>query len=320
MIVTVTLNPAVDKTLVVRAFKPGATNRATIDRVELGGKGINVARTLKRLGCDVLATGFLGADDHHATRAMLAQHGIDSAFVPVVGETRVNLKVIDPVTGLETEINEPGFVVPANAIAMLTTKLRALARKASIMVLSGSLPPGAPVDLYAQLLALAHAEGVRTMLDTAGAALAHGLAAGPDLVKPNRAEVEELLGTPIMDENSLLSAADRILAMGARHVVVSLGPDGALSASPEGIWRASSPAVTARSTVGAGDAMMAALAYGLMQSLPAPETLRFAMAVSCAAAATVERYPLSHEIQTLLPRILVEPCPVAPMSARPRAS
>jgi 1-phosphofructokinase len=157
------------------------------------------------------------------------------------------------------------------------------------------------------------------MLDTAGAALAHGLAAGPDLVKPNRAEVEELLGTPIVDETSLLSAADRILAMGARKVVISLGPDGALSASPDGIWRAYSPAVTARSTVGAGDAMMAALAYGLMQSLPPHETLRLALAVSCAAAATVERYPFSNEIQTLLPQILVEPCSAAPLSARPGA-
>lgn len=317
MIVTVTLNPAIDKTLIVHAFKPGATNRAAIDRIELGGKGINVARTLKRLGCDVIATGFLGADDHHGTRAMLAQHGIEADFVPVVGETRVNLKLIDPLTGVETEINEPGFTVPPDAISMLSAKLRALARHASVMVLSGSLPPGTPVDLYAQLVALVRAEGVRALLDTGGAALAHGLAAGPDLVKPNRAEAEALLGTSLTDDPGLAAAAERMLDMGARGVVISLGPDGALSASRDGMWRAYSPAVTPLSTVGAGDAMMAALAYGLMQSLAPPEALRFATAVGCAAAATAERYPVSDEIQAVLPQILVEPCPIASMGARP---
>ena len=313
MIVTVTLNPAVDKTLIVRAFKPGATNRATIDRVELGGKGINVARTLKRLGCDVIATGFLGADNHEATRAMLAQHGIEADFVPVVGDTRMNLKLIDPLAGVETEINEPGFTVPADAIAMLSAKLRALARQASVIVLSGSLPPGAPVGLYAQLVAVARAEGVPAMLDTGGAALAHGLAAGPDLVKPNRAEAEALLETPLTDDQSLAAAAERMLEMGARSVVISLGPDGAISASRDGIWRAHSPAISARSTVGAGDAMMAALAYGLTRSLSPPEALRLATAVS--SAATVERYPAPHEIETMLLRIHVEACSIGPVTA-----
>jgi 1-phosphofructokinase len=317
VIVTVTLNPAIDKTLIVPAFKAGATNRATVDRVETGGKGINVARTLKRLGCDVFATGFFGADDRDGTAAMLAEQGIEADFVSVAGETRVNLKLIDPVAGVETEINEPGFEVPAEAIGTLVVKFRALAGKASVMVLSGSLPPGTPADFYAQLVAVAHAEGVQTLLDTAAPALAHGLAARPHLVKPNRAEAEELLGAPIVDEDSLLSAADRILAMGARNVVISLGSDGALSASYDGMWRAYPPAVIARSTVGAGDAMVAALAYGLMKSLPAPDALRLATAASCAAAITAKPYPSSREIQELFPQVLIEPVPLSrPWSAR----
>jgi 1-phosphofructokinase len=317
VIVTVTLNPAIDKTLIVHAFKTGATNRATVDGVATGGKGINVARTLKRLGCDVLATGFLGADDRYSTAAMLAEQGIEADFVPVSGETRVNLKLIDTLEGVETEINEPGFEVPAEAISLFVVKFRALASKASVMVLSGSLPPGTSVDLYAELIAVAHAEGVQTLLDTAAPALAHGLAARPHLVKPNRAEAEELLGTAIADEDSLLSAADRILAMGARSVVISLGSDGAVSASSDGMWRAHPPAVIARSTVGAGDAMVAALAYGLMQSLPAPEALRLATATSCAAAITAKPYPSSREIQALLPQVLIEPVPLSrPWGAR----
>jgi 1-phosphofructokinase len=311
VIVTVTLNPAVDKTLIVQGFKAGATNRATIDRIEIGGKGINVARMLRQLGCDVIATGFLAADDRYGTTSILAHHGIDADFVSVVGETRVNLKVIDVVGDIETEINEPGFEVSGAAVASLAAKLRSLARDASVIVLSGSLPPGAPVDLYAQLLAVAQAEGARTMLDTAGAALAHGLAARPDLVKPNRAEAEELLGAAITDESSLLTAADRILAMGSGSVVISLGPDGALSASPNGIWRARSPVVKARNTVGAGDTMMAVLAYGLMKSMPPLEALRLATAAGCAAATVADRYPSSSEIQTVLPQILVERFPAA---------
>lgn len=311
MIVTVTLNPAVDKTVIVRAFKAGATNRATVDRLDVAGKGINVARSLKRLGCDVVATGFLGADDPHGVAATLARHGIDADFVPVAGETRVNLKIIDPLDGVETEINEPGFEVPADAIATLAARLRALARRASVMVFSGSLPPGAPLDLYAQLVALARAEGARTVLDTAGGALAAGIAAGPDLAKPNRAEAEELLETPIAGEGSLVSAAQRILTLGARSVVISLGPDGALSASPAGMWRARPPGVSAHSTVGAGDAMVAALAYGLMQSLSASAALRLATAASCAAAVTAGPFAAMEQIDALVGQISIEPVPPA---------
>jgi 1-phosphofructokinase len=318
VIVTVTLNPAIDKTLVVPSFRTGATNRATVDRVQLGGKGINVARMLRQLGCDVIATGFVGAANHDATRAMLARHEVDSRFIPVPGETRVNLKLIDPVTDQETEINEPGCFVSAEAIATLAAALGAIAATAKVVVLSGSLPPGAPSSLYAELVALVRAQGARTMLDAAGVALAEGLRAAPDLVKANRAETEALLGVSLAGEDSFPAAAERVVAMGARSAVISLGPDGAVSASPDGRWRASVPAIPARSTVGAGDAMMAALAYGMTRALPAPEALRLAAAVSCAAAATLERYPLWREVETLLPQILVEPCPLAPIGANPR--
>jgi len=311
VIVTVTLNPAVDKTVRVHALKPGATNRATIERVEVGGKGINVARTLKRLGAAVTAIGFLGAEDSGGTVAMLARHGIAADFVAVAGETRVNLKVIDPVDGLETEINEPGFAVPAEAIAALADKLRVLSRAASVVVFSGSLPPGAPVDLYAQLIELARGEGARTALDTAAGALAAGLGAAPDLVKPNRAEVEELLGMTIDDDTRLAGAAQRLLAMGARTVVISLGRDGAFAASADGMWHAYSPMIAAGNTIGAGDAMMAALARGVTQALPLPDALRVATAAGCAAAAMVERYPSWRDIEMLMPQIRIEPRPAA---------
>jgi 1-phosphofructokinase len=309
VIVTVTLNPALDKTLTIHGFRTGSTNRATVDRVGVGGKGINVARNLRRLGCEVVATGFLGSDDRHDTAAMLARDGIEADFVPVAGETRVNLKVFDSLTGVETEINEPGFVVPPEAIVALSAKLHALASRASVMVFSGSLPPRVPPDLYAQLIALVGANGVRTVLDAAGAALAHGIRARPDLAKPNRAEAEDLLGTAVNDDESLADAARRILALGAQSVVVSLGAGGALAASAAGIWRARPPLVAARSTVGAGDAMVAALAWGMMQSRSAADSLRLATAVSCAAAAASGPFGTADEISALLPQVSIAAVP-----------
>ena len=304
MIVTVGLNPAIDKILIVPGFRPGATNRATIERVDVGGKGINVALNLRRFGCDVMATGFVGAEDRYAIPATLARSGIAADFVTVPGETRVNLKVIDPLSGHETEINEPGLAVPSPAIEALAARLRTLSRRATVMVFSGSLPPEVPADLYARLIALARAEGVRTVLDTAGAALAHGVSAGPDLAKPNRAEAEELLEASIGDEDSLVAAASSILALGARSVVLSLGAGGALSASAAELCRARPPAVAVRSTVGAGDAMVAALAYGLMKSLALSDALRLATAASCAVAAWGQS-ATAEQIETLMPQISI---------------
>lgn len=313
MIVTVTLNPAVDKTLVVRGFTVGTTNRAAVERVEIGGKGINVAQNLARLGCDVVATGFLGREDMHGVVPTLAAQGVHTDFVRIAGDTRVNLKVLDPATGAETEINETGSIIPGEAIDELTARLRALARRCDVMVFSGSLPPGAPEDLYAHYIALAAAAGVRTVLDSAGAALQHGLAAAPDVVKPNRAEAEQLLQIPIRNDGDLIAAAGRLLELGARTAVISLGAAGALSASAAGMWRARLPEAAAQNTVGAGDAMVAALAHALTQRLLAPEALRLATALASAAAASAAPIASAERVDALLPRVRIEA--VAPAGA-----
>jgi 1-phosphofructokinase len=305
MIVTVTPNPAVDKTLIVPGFSAGKTNRGTIDRIDVGGKGINVARALRRFGCDVTATGFLADDYGKKIEAALVRQGIETAFVLVPGETRVNVKVIDPAAGMETEINEAGFQVPSEALAALTARLTDLARRASVMVFAGSLPPGVPAHAYGGFVRLARHAGVKTILDATGDVLKRGLAAGPDLVKPNRAEAEELLGASLDDEAALVEAARRLLEMGAQTAIVSLGPCGALSASAAGVWRARGPAVTARTTIGAGDAMVAALAYAMTRALAPREALRLATAASAAAAAGGE-FPAAADVDSLLPQVVVE--------------
>lgn len=310
MIVTVTPNPAVDRTVLIRGFTLGTTNRATAERIDIGGKGINVAQHLARLRCDVVAAGFLGTRDMHGVLETLAAQGVRTDFVRVAGDTRVNVKIRDPFTGQETEINESGPSLTPDAVDALLDKLRGLARRCAVMVFSGSLPPGVPDDLYARAIALAAGAGVKTVLDATGAALRHGIAAKPDFVKPNRAEAEELLGVSLRGEGELVAAAKRLIAYGARTAVISLGSAGAVCASAAGVWRARAPQIAARSTVGAGDAMVAALAWALMRSLAAPEALRLATALGSATAASDAPLPPAGGLEALLPEVLVESAPL----------
>lgn len=306
MIVTVTPNPAVDRTVSIRAFTTGTTNRAKVERIDIGGKGINVARHLARLRCEVTATGFLAAGDLHGVVQTLADQDVRTDFVRIGGDTRVNLKILDPATGQETEINESGPALAPDAVASLLDKLGSLAAGCSVMVFSGSLPPGTPVDLYARAVRLAADAGVKTVLDAAGAALRYGIAARPDLVKPNRAEAEELLGAPLRDDAELIAGAQRLIGLGARGAVISLGAAGAVCATAAGAWRTHAPAIVPRNTVGAGDAMVAALAWALMRALPAPEALRLATALGSATAASAEPLPPAGSLDALLPQVLVE--------------
>jgi 1-phosphofructokinase len=175
------------------------------------------------------------------------------------------------------------------------------------VVLAGSLPPGVPTDVYALLITIARRAGAKTILDTNGSALRSGLAAGPDLLKPNRVEIEELVGAKIENERELAQAARQVLGMGVSRVVVSLGAEGALAASAREVWRARCPSLEARSSVGAGDAMVAALVYAMLKNLPEDESLRLATAAGSATASmsgsSVADFKL---IQEFLPRIQME--------------
>jgi 1-phosphofructokinase len=286
MIATVTLNPALDKTMAIPGFAIGGTNRASIEQIDAGGKGINVAKAARQLGCPVIALGFLAGANGRWVADTLAAMGIPCDFVWVPGETRVNLKIKDPLTGTETEINEPGFQVPADHVQALLRKVEEQAGQCSVMVFSGSLPPGVPLEIYAELIRIARSRGAQTILDTAGAALKYGIAAGPDLIKPNRAEAEDVLETRIDGEAALVGAARRFLELGARVVVLSLGADGALAVSGRERWRAWSSPVAASSSIGAGDAMVAALAFAMTRGLALPDALRLATAAGAASAAT----------------------------------
>jgi 1-phosphofructokinase len=307
MIATVTLNPAIDKTMLVPGFRIGVTNRGQVERVDLGGKGINVARAARHFGCPVSALGFLAASDGNPISDALTAAGISNEFIYVPGETRVNLKIKDLAAGTETEINEPGFRVEPEHLRCLENKIRQYARRCSVMVFSGSLPPGAPANVYTDFIDIARQCGARTILDADGAALKSGIAACPDLIKPNRAEAEELLGIRITNEDELRRAASELLALGPRMVVISLGKDGALAACAETFWRGYPPSVTAASSVAAGDSMVAALAHAMVTDLPTEEALRLAIAAGTATVAMRGSNVAGRDlIDQVLPQVLID--------------
>lgn len=279
---TVTLHPALDQTVTVERLTPGAVHLAEGMRLDAGGKGVNVAAYLADAGVPVTATGILGEDNVGPFTALFAAKGIEDAFVRIPGATRVNVKLVERARRETTDLNLPAARAPAEALAELERRVLALADRRAFCVLAGSVPPGAPPDVYAELTARVRARGCPVALDTSGAPLAAALAAAPDLVKPNRAELEALVGTPLPALADVARAARELRGRGPRVVVVSMGAEGALFTSAEGAWTARPPPVPVASTVGAGDALVAGLVASLLERLPLPEAARRATAFAAA--------------------------------------
>ncbi|HEX3758935.1 MAG TPA: 1-phosphofructokinase [Kofleriaceae bacterium] len=282
MIYTLTLNPAVDRELRVAAIRFGDVLRATSHRVDWGGKGFNVSRALRALGGDSIALGLVGGFAGQMIATGLRQLGITVDFVEVAGETRTNVVVMDGEHHLK--VNEAGPEIEPADEALLLDKVRALARSGDWWVLSGSLPPGASPRVYAEVIQIVQSAGARAVLDTSGAALAHGVAARPFLVKPNASEAAEVTGRAVDSFASARDAARDLCARGARHVVISLGRRGALLWDGASAWTARPPRVIERNPVGAGDAMVGGLVHSLAQHVPVASALRCAVACGAAAA------------------------------------
>ena len=301
---TVTLNAALDVTYELGRVTIGDTNR--VDRVREcpGGKGLNVARTLDALGEPVLACGLLGGRTGEVILAGLAATGVRTAFTTIRGESRRTVVLAEP--GRTTVVNEPGPTVTSDEWQAFRAGFQEILATsgAAVVVLSGSLPPGVPVDAYAELGRACGGAGIRVVLDADGEPLRHGLAGRPAVVKPN---VDELARLGLADGVPLLAAAEAVRAAGAAAVVVSRGPDGLVAVTPDGAWGAVPPVVTGNPT-GAGDALVAALARGLVHGSAWPDRLRDGAALS---AATVQAEGAgSFDMSTylsLLPRIELSP-------------
>ncbi|MFG2679418.1 1-phosphofructokinase family hexose kinase [Streptomyces sp. NPDC048392] len=278
MILTVTLNTALDITYRVPRLTPHASHRVAGVTERPGGKGLNVARVLAALGHEVTVTGFAGGATGGVVRERLTGvRGVTDALVPVAGPTRRTLAVVDERTGDTTQLNEPGPTVASAEWEAFREAYEDLLAGAAAVALCGSLPPGVPVGAYAGLVRAARAAGVPVLLDTSGEPLRRGLAARPDLIKPNADELAELTGS-----HEPLRAAQAARRRGARAVVASLGADGMLAVTPEGRWRAAPPAHVHGNPTGAGDSAVAGLLSGLVEHLTWPDRLARAVALSAA--------------------------------------
>ncbi|MFJ9147067.1 1-phosphofructokinase family hexose kinase [Streptomyces sp. NPDC102270] len=278
MILTVTLNTALDITYRVPSLRPHSSHRVTEVVERPGGKGLNVARVLAALGHEVTVTGFTGGATGRTVQDRLTDApGLVDALVPVTGPTRRTIAVVDERSGDTTQLNEPGPTVTPEEWSAFQEAYEDLVPSVSAVALCGSLPPGVPVGAYAGLVRTAKAAGVPVLLDTSGEALRRGVAARPDILKPNADELSELTGS-----HEPLRATQDARRRGALAVVASLGKEGLLAATPEGRWRAALPAPVHGNPTGAGDSAVAALLSGLVEQLPWPDRLIRAVALSAA--------------------------------------
>ena len=316
-VITITLNPAIDQTVRLDTLVPGLVHRALGQQIEAGGKGLGVAVVLAALNVPVAASGWLGADNDGLFKATFARCGIADHMLRLPGSTRTNIKLAVAQRGDSTDINLPGLqldpTAQAGAEVQLITALQVLVRAGDWCELAGSLPPGVDASTWLHIAQAVQARGAELVLDTGGAVLGWLLrelkAAGaplPALIKPNRAELEELAGSALPTVADVVEAAAGLQARGVTRVLVSLGGEGAVFVDARGRWLARPPSVPVATTVGAGDALVAGTLAALVQGQAFPAAAVFGMAC---AAARIQRItpglPPRPEIEALAARISV---------------
>jgi 1-phosphofructokinase family hexose kinase len=309
VILTVTLNAAVDRTVAVPNFRLGQRHRAVDARTMAGGKGVNVARALKLLGRPVIAAGLAGGATGTRILERLAEESILNAFTRIEGESRTNLAVVDPTSGEQTEINERGPEISEAEVDRFLEKLLYLAQGASICVLAGSIPPGAPADVYGRLVSELRSLGVLTVLDTDGEPMRAGLRAEPDVVAPNAGEAEEAVGHEFNDADDLTMGLAGLLEMGAGEAVITTA-DGCVAIVGDGVdrrrYEVKIDPLEPVATVGSGDAFLAGYVAARYDGGGAADCLRFGVACGAEStqhfgAGTLDR----REVERLLGRVEV---------------
>ena len=282
MIYTVTLNPALDKTATVENLRLDSVNRISELRVDPGGKGINVSKVVRELGAKTVAIALLGGHTGTMLRNMLAELGIECKVLEVEGETRTNLKIKDPALKTNTDINEPGPEVTDEQLRGMLDGLVGEVGSGDIVVLSGSLPRGAAADTYKVWVAALKKTGAKVYLDADGDKLVRGIEAKPDLIKPNEIELGAMMGHTLDADDKIVEAARELIDGGLDRVMVSMGGAGALYVARDVTIKANPVKVPVGSTVGAGDSVVAALAYAQDKGLGLEDTMRLAMATGAA--------------------------------------
>lgn len=307
MILTVTLNAAIDKRYVVEEFKVGEVNRVKECAYVPGGKGLNVSKPAAVAGAEVVATGFVGGHAGNYIEASLKDYHVKSAFYHLESESRSCINIWDEKNCVQTEFLEPGFTVTESEFQGFVEEFKELVKQADVVAMSGSVPKGLDGTAYQKLVKVVKDAGKKVILDTSGKLLEMGIEACPTMIKPNIDEIRMLTGKECTEIGEIVEAAKEIHARGVEVVAVSLGADGSLAVSDEGVFRAIVPRIDAVNTVGCGDSMIAGFALGFAEGLGIEETLRKASAISAAAALREETgYFVMEDMQRLYPQIKIE--------------
>lgn len=295
MILTVTLNPAVDKTYTTGELITGHVNRMRSAMSLAGGKGVNVTKVLRQYDFPVCATGFLGGYAGDFIEDYLKGIQVDCRFIRVEGETRSNMNILAD-NGYVTEILEPGPEIGEEHLQQFLRQYEAMLPDCEMVVLSGSAARGLPDDIYPRLIEKARMRGIKTMLDTSGDSLKRALLAKPYLIKPNLKELEYIVGHKLVNRDAVVEAALEIHKSGIAHVIVSMGQKGLISVSGGYAYFAKAGKIRAVNTVGCGDCVVASYAMSILNGESKEETLRKAAAISAANATTLKSAEIPREV------------------------
>lgn len=307
MIITVTLNPALDKTMTLPGFAVNTVNRVQNIRLDPGGKGINVSKAVKALGGKTLSLGILGGAPGGFIKTALDQLELPNDMVITGEPTRTNIKIVDPVLMTNTDINEAGSPVARETLLAVWEKLTSVVKPRDTVVFAGKNPPGMADELLAAWIRRLKSLDVRVCVDTVGEPMKLALAEGPDVIKPNKAELSEIVGRNLISDAQVLEAAKELVAQGVGLAAVSMGADGAFFVTRDQVLRGYSPKVAVVSTVGAGDAMMAALAHYAAAGCSLEETARRSIAVASACVMCDGSQPAElDKILPLIDRVRIE--------------
>ena len=307
MIITVTLNPAMDKTITVNNFSCGIVNRVSSIRHDIGGKGINVSKVLNNFETNSICTGFLGGmwDKHFISE--LNKRDIKMDFVRIKGDIRTNVKVVDTINNVYTDINEPGPLISQAELNTFLNKFKSICNSKDIVVLSGGTGPGIEKDIYAKLINIAKENGAFTILDADGELLKEGIKANPDIIKPNNHELVKLMNLQNDSDEVLIEAGKSLIKKGIKKVLVSLGDKGALYITETNVYKAKALKVPVKSTVGAGDSMVASLAYSIINNYDDLTTLKYAVASGTVSVSLEGTQACSlAEVKSILDKIQIE--------------
>jgi 1-phosphofructokinase family hexose kinase len=312
MILTVTLNPAVDHQIFVDELKLHDTNRVARTEIDAGGKGVNLSRVFAELGGNTLATGFLGGSAGAAVKRVLDLQGVDCDFVEIAGETRTNISVEDNSGKAPTTFNSKGPLISEFEFADLLTHVDRLCRGASWVCMGGSLPPGCAVNSFHELGRLAKKHGCKVLLDADGDPCLEGMRCGPDFIKPNSKEASRLLGRPVHSTEEAIQGARDLLAMLPNPnaiVVISRGEEGAVLACAEGVFLGQTAKVEAKSTIGSGDSFLGGMLWAMESGQDLATAFRWGLAAGAATAIT-DGTEIARKLVT---QVLFEHCSVVPV-------